>query len=198
MAAILTGCLAFCLFIVYEYNNTYWHRTSMRPLFSIACILLVLATVKLAFFTPPAFALPLWARTVCGIGGAVSGLLLIYSLFFALPFQETYIGQPNENELYDRGVYALCRHPGVLWFILFYFFLWLFSGVSGMLAAWLLFSLFNLAYIWLQDYKLFPLQFPGYGDYRKTTPFLIPTASSVRRCAATLPRKKHLKKGGSI
>ena len=198
MAAIVTGCLAFCLFILYEFNNTYWHRPSLRPFFTIACVLLILATGKLAFFTAPTFALPLWARIGSGAGAVVFGFLLVYSLFFALPFQETYIEQPTENELYDKGVYALCRHPGVLWFIFFYFCLWLFSGVSGMLPAWLLFSLFNVAYIWLQDYKLFPIQFSGYGEYRKTTPFLIPTTASVRRCVATLPRKHHLGKGGSI
>ena len=41
---------------------------------------------------------------------------LIYTLFFALPFDETYAKQNNGRYVCDRGVYALCRHPGILCF----------------------------------------------------------------------------------
>ena len=37
--------------------------------------------------------------------------LLIYTLFFALPFDETYVKENHERLAYTEGVYALCRHP---------------------------------------------------------------------------------------
>ncbi len=42
--------------------------------------------------------------------------LLIYTLFFALPFEETYCEENKLRAAYTEGVYGLCRHPGVLWF----------------------------------------------------------------------------------
>ena len=47
-------------------------------------------------------------------------VLLIYTLFFALPFDKTYQNESEKRMAYTEGVYALCRHPGVLWFIGFY------------------------------------------------------------------------------
>ena len=42
-------------------------------------------------------------------------VLLVYTLFFALPFHDTYIHGTTAPSLCRSGVYALCRHPGVLW-----------------------------------------------------------------------------------
>ena len=107
--------------------------------------------------------------------------------FFALPFQQTYLEEAAERRAYDRGVYALCRHPGVLWFILFYLCCWLARGSDALFLG------------------VGPLQPAQRGIYRAAgplhlpahlrqlrripedhPPFLIPNRASMRRCAATI------------
>ena len=46
-------------------------------------------------------------------------------------------------------------------------------GSDALFWAWVLFSLLNVGYIVLQDLYIFPRTFGNYGEYRKTTPFLI-------------------------
>jgi protein-S-isoprenylcysteine O-methyltransferase Ste14 len=48
----------------------------------------------------------------------VSVCLLVYSLFFEIPFQQTYVDARVGDELVKTGTYALVRHPGALWFAL--------------------------------------------------------------------------------
>lgn len=88
------------------------------------------------------------------------------------------------------GVYALCRHPGVLWLSLFYFSLWLAAGSPELFAAFLVYTVLDVAYALFQDRWTFVRLFPDYREYRQETPFLLPTAASWRRCFHTL------KKGG--
>jgi len=111
--------------------------------------------------------------------------LLIYTLFFAIPFEEAYIKASSPPKTCTTGFYALSRHPGVLWFTGFYFSLWLALSGSLLLLAGILFSLLNLIYIILQDRWIFMEIFPDYGDYKKTTPFLIPNYQSFNRCVHT-------------
>ena len=52
------------------------------------------------------------------------------------------------------------------------------------LTAW------NIAYIVLQDFWIFPATFENYDEYKKTTPFLIPNRQSIRKGLETLPLGK--------
>ena len=112
--------------------------------------------------------------------------LLIYTLFFALPFQETYVDQTAGAKTYDKGMYALCRHPGVLWFTGFYCCLWLALGGAALfwLAFW--YSLFNVGYVLVQDYYTFPRIFTDYAQYKRQVPFLLPNVKSFKNCILTL------------
>ena len=112
--------------------------------------------------------------------------LLIYTLFFALPFQETYVDQTAGAKTYDKGMYALCRHPGVLWFTGFYCCLWLALGGAALfwLAFW--YSLFNVGYVLVQDYYTFPRIFADYSRYKRQVPFLLPNVKSLKNCILTL------------
>ena len=87
---------------------------------------------------------------------------------------------------YDRGMYALCRHPGVLWFAGLYAALW--CTLGGKLLLWLAFfySLLNLFYVILQDRYTFPRIFSDYESYQQKVPFLLPNRESLKRCVATL------------
>lgn len=104
-------------------------------------------------------------------------LSLIYTLFFALPFEGTYVEQ-EKLKVYDQGVYALCRHPGILWFFGFYIFLAAALASIELGLAAILFSTMNLLYAWIQDKLIFPRTLSGYEAYQKKVPFLIPDKAS--------------------
>lgn len=117
--------------------------------------------------------------------GGAAFLMMTGALFFALPFSKTYV-KAETNQVVDVGLYALCRHPGVLFFALMYFFLWLACGRVTMLAVMFLWTAMDVLHVWVQDRWLFPKTLEGYGQYQQTTPFLIPTAASFHRCLKTL------------
>lgn len=113
-----------------------------------------------------------------------------------MPFSETYQDAGGPPAVCDRGVYALCRHPGVLCLLGMY----LFWGLGALPAAMLLrngliFSGLNTAYVCFQDRITFPRTFPDYPDYQKTVPFLIPTGTSIR--AAWRTRRRSAEEEGS-
>ncbi len=117
----------------------------------------------------------------------VAGLalaLLVYTVCFAVS-----VAAPEENgllPLVDQGMYALCRHPGVIWLSVFYLALLGLLGGGGLLTAWILFTGLDLLYVLWQDRDVFPKTIRDYAEYRKRTPFLIPNADSLRLCAQQL------------
>ena len=186
MSYIIIGCLAFLFFMIYDINSVTVNYRLLRCGFLVGCFLLIAATggIISASLTDM-----MWytGRSLVFLPAAVIFLLLlIYTLFFAIPFEDTYIKTKETPKTCTTGFYALSRHPGVLWFIGFYFSLWLAFSGSLLLLAGILFSLLNLAYIILQDRWIFMKTFPDYGEYKKTTPFLIPTCQSLKRCVQTL------------
>ena len=88
--------------------------------FLLGFVFLAFSTIRIAGLQ--AAACTSWTlHAVAFLGCALCFLLLlIYALFFALPFQETYVVQNVGNKVCAQGMYALCRHPGVLWFTGFY------------------------------------------------------------------------------
>ena len=175
------GCASFVLFVIYDLNQVSLGLQWIRPFFAVGCVLLAVSTMVLTFVGQPIFVLLVPFRAIFGILALLSLGLTIYSLFFALPFKETYIEEDVSNRVYDRGIYALCRHPGVLFFISFYFFHWLYTGKKLMFMAFVVYGLLNSFYAWLQDRFFFERLFCNYDTCRKTTPFLIPTRASVKR-----------------
>ena len=187
MLSLVLGITAFALYLVYDLNSFLWQRKWMRTLFAAGSLLLVSATA-LAVYT---------AVKAHGFGGWTDGLLvalsllfaagLAYSLFFAIPFDETYARQSTGRVVCRRGVYAMCRHPGIL----FFFGMYLCAGLAALPAPALLmngmiFSALNLAYAWFQDCVTFPKTFCDYHDYQKSVPFLIPTKASLEKARSTL------------
>lgn len=190
MSYIIMGTLAFFLFILYDINSVTLKLRPLRAAFFLGCILLAVATVGIvssAWSEMSGYPVRIAAFSTLTV---LFLLLLAYTLFIAIPFQDTYINSNKLPKTCTTGIYALSRHPGVLWFIGFYFSLWLaFSGSLLLLAA-ILFSLFDLVYIIVQDRWIFIKTFADYGDYKKSTPFLIPNLNSLRRCAETMRKKK--------
>ena len=112
----------------------------------------------------------------------VATCLLIYSLFIEIPFRQTYAKGGVGYRLVTTGTYALCRHPGVLWFGLFLIGLILVSRACLLLPAALVWFCMDLLWVWVQDVYYFPRMFSGYRQYQQHTPMLLPTRRSIRRC----------------
>lgn len=193
MKETIFGTIAFILFVFYDLEQAgaishRFHKMT-RYFFTAGSVFLVAATLCL-----------LWNMDVLSAGwngkmifslflAIVFLLLLIYTLFFALPFEETYVAQ-DAHKTYDKKMYALCRHPGVLWFTGFYFCLWLAFGTKPLLVMAIWFSFLNFCYIVLQDCYTFPKVFSDYADYKERVPFLIPNGKSLKRCLDTFKESR--------
>jgi protein-S-isoprenylcysteine O-methyltransferase Ste14 len=90
------------------------------------------------------------------------------------------------DKLVKTGTYALVRHPGVLWFGLFLLALVGVSRSKLLLIAAPLWFLLDVLWVWIQERFYFNQMFPGYEQYKRETPMLIPTRESIVRCVKTL------------
>lgn len=179
------GVAGFIFYFFYDMNSVLWKNKILHAFFAVGCLCILIATgitVSEVCLTGGISDIPDWVF----LGAAVFFLaVLLYTLFFALPFEETYQVQDAQRKVYDKGMYALCRHPGVLWFFLFYLCLGLACMPSDMLWQGIVYTVCNAAYVIFQDIWTFPRTFDTYGDYKKTTPFLIPNAKSIKRAFQT-------------
>ena len=188
MVSLTLGIGGFLLYLLYDVNSVTYRLRLLHGAFALGTLLVGAATAldlleawRLGAFSGPGDAALLLAAGACLAA-------LVYSLFFALPFQETYRQQEQGRHVYDGGVYALCRHPGILCFFGLYLCLGLAALPGGLLAHGLVFSLLDLAYAGFQDRVTFPKTFCDYEAYRKKAPFLIPTGDSIRRARQTWGR----------
>ena len=123
--------------------------------------------------------LPIWS-TWLGWGLLTFSLsLLIYSLFVNLPFRKTYVAAGVGDRLIKTGLYALVRHPGVMWFTLFMLSLILVSKSTLLLIAAPIFILLDTVLVIVQDKYFFIRMFDGYINYQKQTPMLVPNRRSL-------------------
>ena len=167
----LLGLTGFLLFFLYDWNRIFRKLRWMNGFFYGGCLCLVLAG---AFFVSQA--LRTWS------GPALLWLLLsilflmglLYTLFFALPFDATYLKEADQHRVCRAGHYGLCRHPGIWWFLGCYLCLGMAAGGLEKLLEALVFSLLNLGYAWYQDRYIFPEEFCDYEDYQRKVPFLLP------------------------
>lgn len=190
---ITAGIFAFFLFVIYDINSVKQKFKWMKSAFFIGVLLLAAATGTLMVRN--------WGRGGAGGAGQWTAMvfvavflgLLIYTLFFALPFGKTYVKKDGSPEVCADGVYALCRHPGVLWFIGLYLCLAIAVPEPSVICAGVIFCVCNLLYVIVQDVWTFPNCFADYRSYKKKVPFLIPTGKSLSECIRTLKReRKHV------
>lgn len=182
MEYIIIGSFSFVLFVLYDWNQISSKSTLFKSFFMLGCLLLIFTTGLLwmndgsgRFYVSPALSL------LFGLLSIISGAVLVYILFFAIPFEKAYV-DGSRQELVTEGVYAICRHPGV-WFL---FFLYLFAGIAGgrpqIILGSFVFSFFNLLYVFLQDRIFFPRIFAGYSEYKEKTSFIVPTKTGICNC----------------
>lgn len=174
------GVFAFILFAIYDWNSIGIRNRFLHKMFLFGCLFLLGTTgvqIWQGFHT-----VAIGVYQGAWLVGAVLFLgLLCYTLFFALPFEKTYGSLGGKPMIYDGGMYALCRHPGVIWFFCFYFCLGVAFLPTTLLVNGMVYSFCNLIYVVGQDRWTFPMLFDGYEKYQETTPFIIPNRGSMKR-----------------
>ena len=180
MTYILIGCLAFILFLIFDLNKLNRYYKHLNLSFILGLSLLLFCTIALLVIDDKNWVLP-FLKIGAGFIAFLSLLMLIYTLFGAMPFKQTYI-ETKRNTVIRTGMYALCRHPGVLWFFLFYLFLGLAAGSKLILVAALVWTSLDIIYVYIQDRWIFPGTLEDYDLYQKNVPFLIPDSASVKNC----------------
>ena len=168
---LLIGSVGFILCFLYDWNRVFWKRKWISGFFWIGCLCQVYAGIR--------FIIEAWHNQHSGwfiwLGIAVLFLIcLIYTLFFALPFDSTYCQEADQHKVCRTGLYGICRHPGIWWFFGCFLCLGGACGSKTAIAYGCTLSLINLLYAWYQDKWIFPEEFSDYRDYQKEVPFLIP------------------------
>lgn len=169
---------AFILFFLSDYNDWKLNRHFFKVCFPAAAVLLSVGTVlEIRAGIPSASG---WLRGLTAVLGAGFLLLLAYTLFFALPLEASYARPGEQRQACTTGVYALCRHPGVLWFTGLYVCLWAGWGLPLWEAVCCIGL--NILLVIFEDRCVFPAMVAGYGAYQASTPFLLPSRQSIRAC----------------
>ena len=181
MRHVLLGCVAFIIALFFDLaalkRIPYLKQTIgviSISLFSYSLIMVSLDADRLQ--------LPDWSSHAGWPLLLVSVSLLVYSLFLEIPFRQTYAADGVGDRLVKTGTYALVRHPGVLWLALFLLGLVLLSRSRLLLLATPVWLLMDVLYVWVQERFFFGRMFAGYEQYKRETPMLIPTRSSIGRC----------------
>jgi len=148
-------------------------------------------------FVSPQFPLSIpliWIGWFCLVLGIV---LLTYSLFLEIPFSKTYVKSEERKQLVHVGTYALTRHPGVLWYALLLIGLILASRSTWALVAAPIWFAMEVLWIWIEDRYIFEKTITGYDEYKRSTPMVVPTWASARRCWRTLALRRLFAGAGS-
>lgn len=184
---ISIGCLAFFLMLISDLNKIRQINGFINLSFIAGILLLLYSSLMIILndLNNQNWALWKWGT---GILASLFLILLIYSLFGAIPFKKTYI-EAKKNTVVKTGMYALCRHPGVIWFFFFYFFLALTLSSSLLLLAALVWTSLNIIYVVIQDNWIFPITLAGYEAYKQEVPFLLPDKNSWQNFAQYYRRK---------
>ena len=177
MGWLLSVC-GFALFFLSDYNDWRWGRRELRVCFPVGGVLVAAGTAWDLRWTEAA--VRGWGRIGVLLVAAAFFALLIYSLFFALPAADSYTRPGEKRRACTTGVYALCRHPGVLWFAGLYGCLWIGAGLPLWEAA--LCCALNVGLVVFEDRCVFPALLEGYGAYQASTPFLLPDRQSFQAC----------------
>ena len=181
----MLGTIAFVFFFffdVYTLNN----EGTKKKIFGIIGLSIFIYSSLMVTLISEKINFPLPIKIIAFMFLSVAVFLLIYSLFLALPFVKTYGKVQHNSELVDTGAYALCRHPGVLWFGFLFFFLFFASGSVLLIYAGIIWTSIDVLHVYLQEKFFFCKIFPEYKTYITTTPMLIPTKSSIKKCITTL------------
>lgn len=181
MTAICIGSIGFLCYFAYDVNSVRGNNKILQKFFLIGTILVAAASLEMLRSGWKAIKWQSLFTYAALLGGICMFGVLIYTLFFALPFGSTYIEESRQRMAYTEGMYAVCRHPGVLWYAGMYLCMAGMIKTQEALVQGSVFILWNIAYVIFQDMLIFPRTFINYNEYKQKTPFLIPNGKSIKR-----------------
>ena len=174
MAALyVLGAMSFLLFVLYDINQIKGNIKGLRLLFPLGLLQLLVVSIVIGARAPVTFEYGNYLSMAFLVLAVAFFVLLIYTLFFAVPFDAAYV-QGSRQKLATGGVYGICRHPGVLFLAGTYIFLALALREKALLFAGIEFTVCNIIYVIIQDRWIFPIVFDGYDEYKNSTHFLLP------------------------
>lgn len=188
MIYITVGCLGFLIIHLFDIVSLK-RLTGAKPFTWILGSGLLVYALVIACLQSDKLLLPTWSSWLGWALLSTSFLLLLYSLFFNLPFRKTYIATGVGDKLIRTGLYALVRHPGVDWFILLLFSLVLVSKSSLLLIAAPIFILLDIVLVVVQDKFFLGRMFDSYESYRQETPMLVPNRQSLNAFVNSLKQQ---------
>lgn len=158
----------------------------VKPLVWAAGMGLIIYGTIVSSLSVPKFSVYTWGVVVGWVLLALSGTLVLISLFINLPFWKTYLSTGASGRLITTGLYSLARHPGVLSTVVLVGSVVLVSRSYLVLLAAPLVIALDVLLVTIQDRLFFGRMFAGYGKYRRETPMFIPNSRSVRAFALWL------------
>ncbi len=185
---LLFTVAAYLLYFLYDWYTVKNPALSVsRWFFPLGTIFVVIATGLLLCQSVSHFTLTPFS-VLCLLLVLLFGWFLFDSLVLSLP-KGTYTEPDAPRTVFRGRMYALCRHPGVLWYCCMYLALWAAApSFTGAIACFAL-CLGNVLYMLLQDRWTFPAVFSDYEDYKKETPLFFPNRVSIRQCIASYCHK---------
>jgi protein-S-isoprenylcysteine O-methyltransferase Ste14 len=188
------GIIGIGALLLYDINSVEHNNERLESLYVVGGGLLGLMYLDVI---PKSLAkeggLPTALRIVFGVLAGVSFLLTAYSAFFV--GKRTRWGTKRKNnanwwerELADRGLYAMCRHPSALFFLIMN--ISLIYAVNYVYYQAVIFSVAGILLAYYEDRNVFPELVRGYDEYKRSTPFILPNRESLRRCRETFGKKK--------
>jgi protein-S-isoprenylcysteine O-methyltransferase Ste14 len=185
LVPILFGTVGFTLILLLDYPR--FKRPSFMAVQIITAGVLFLMAFLRVSITGPYWNIPTSIRVLSGISAGIFLVPLIYSTILEIPLRMKYQGGSRSDGLFTAGTYALSRHPGGIWFTLFFTFAVIAIGTNGLLIIACVWMVQNFALIIIQDRLVFPKLFgTSYVEYSHKTPMLIPNGKSLRECYYTL------------
>ena len=173
---------AFLLFFVYDWNSIRWKNQIVQRFFGLGTGILAVSAVGSMIQQRRQSTWQTWQMILLAAVFCLAAVLLIYTLFFAIPFDETYVQESQSRKACTDKIYALCRHPGVLWLAVVLGICAVYKWNRATVQYALLVTLCNIGYVIYQDLLIFPETFENYREYQKHTPFLIPNRRSIQKC----------------
>ena len=180
MLFILSGSIGFLLLLGSDIMGIKRYNVAKRLLAFFGTSIIVASSI-LILIEGKTYFIDFRLRVLFGI----IGLLFLFFLFYSVVI-EVRKNRKQDNKLVTSGTYALSRHPGVLWLFFYYVFGSLFFANIDILIAGVVWSFINVVYVIVQEKVIFNQLFSDYENYKETTPMILPTMSSIKKCLVTL------------
>lgn len=174
----IIGIVGFALFFLGDLNDLRSIHKLFKASFYAGCLFLVISTALLLINSRTA--LPWAVRVPFMLLAALFLFLTMISLFGSFSVEDGYEHPGEKRPVYTKKLYALSRHPGIPFLILFY--ACLIPAFGFPVKAVLLFALLDIALGIFEDMIVFPRMLSGYAAYKETTPCMIPNGKSIRAC----------------